>query len=141
MYYDASIWPSWNPLLIGVGDVLERPKGLFPHKGVCVRADWRGIWVLHLTPEWGIRLSLFDEFADGKTVTVARKAQPTEIPTIIARAQAELERPTAYDAGANNCQHLVGRVVFGEHKSETVRQLVIVMAASIFIGALASLRA
>lgn len=141
MYYDANIWPSWNPLSIGVGDVLERPKGLFTHQGVCVQTDWQGIWVLHLTPEWGTRLSLLDEFADGKTVTVARKAQTTEIPAMVARAQAELERPTAYHEGSNNCQHPVSRVVTGKSRSKTVEQLVVVLAASVLVKILARLRA
>jgi hypothetical protein len=140
LYYPGA-QPFDTPLSIGVGDILKRPKGLFMHQGVCIGVDWLDVRVLHVTPGQGILLSSYAEFADGKTVTVAKKAQRSEIPAIIARAQTELEQPSAYDPLTNNCEHLVNRVVLGVSKSVTVELLIAIIIALVVIAGFVALSA
>jgi|SRR5579871_4648558 len=107
---------NYNTPIIGIGDVLLRPKyfGLVQHRGIFLG----GNAVLTNTPDKGEHLATIEEFSGREHVTVYRTgANPREV---IARSREILKRPRKYDPISRNCEHTASEVTSGRAKSPTV---------------------
>lgn len=107
------------------GDILTRRKGLVTHFGVYTGFDR----VLHIQPEHGCRLVTFDEFSDGKAVSI-EKYEP--VAGFEDRISEVLTR--GYKLIGGNCEHIANYVARNQHVSRQVQAVV----AGATIGALLS---
>lgn len=110
------------------GDILTRRKSLVTHYGVYIGNDL----VLDILPnqaKHGCRLVTFEEFSDGKAVSVIKCAPvdgfENRINEVLARG---------YELLSNNCEHIANYVARNQHVSRQVQAVV----AGAALGALLS---
>lgn len=123
-------------LVIGIGDILTRPKalGFVQHTGVALGPNA----IFENTPGKGERLSSLQEFAAGKPIQVRRTgADPS---AVMDRCRRALANPKKYDIFSRNCEHSAFEVISGLAKSPQLWFILGLFAAAGFVFCLASSR-
>lgn len=104
---------------LNAGDLLYRSKGIVEHVGVYLN---RGR-VLHIRPGSGAVAVSFDEYSEGKAVSVKRlKERPSE--GFEKRILEIIESGASYRLFSNNCEHIAHYIAAGERVSPQLQAAV-----------------
>lgn len=112
---------SFHSIEPSIGDIVSVDKGFFKHLGVVIQGG-----ILQTSPGSHERVVSWDEFSQGRSVTITRTRKSAFI--VMQRARAILSNPRAYDVLTQNCEHTVNDVVYGAPRSP--------QACSFFVGML-----
>lgn len=112
------------------GVILSRPKGLVIHWGVVTECGR----VFHNTPDRGEHEVTFSEFAAGERVTIQGRAP--DLAAFLRRLCIRRQRPRAYNAISNNCEHTVSALIQEESQSPQLAAVLLGLGFGVAVGTL-----
>lgn len=108
------------------GDILYRAKYPATHTGIYLGNGN----VFHNMPALGEHISSFNDFSEGKKVTVSKT--PDAIRSeVLERLNHSLLNPENYNLFTNNCEHTINKVVFNKKRSDQILILVTLLTIGI----------
>ena len=107
---------------ISIGDRLYRSKLLVEHAGI-----YLGKWqVLHNSPDGNVEICALEKYANGKPIkVVSQRLSEKEKNELLSKAEQLSKKANKYGVLANNCEHLVSKVLHGESSSEQLQGAVV----------------
>lgn len=122
-----------------LGDHIGRAKSGFTHEAIYVGAllGLAGVWVVQNTPDRGVHLAPYEEFANDQPVRLITRAM--DGPLVVERALARIGR--TYSLLGYNCQDFAREALFGTASSPEREGVVVLgLLATIFVGGYAATR-